>query len=54
MVNHYGAVTLVDFDKAVKTDGCCLYCPDLQMMEALQENMDKNGGRYGYDASLYM
>jgi Pyruvate/2-oxoacid:ferredoxin oxidoreductase delta subunit len=54
MVNHYGAVTLVDFDKAVKTDGCCLYCPDLQMMEALQENMDKNGGRYGYDASLCM
>lgn len=52
MVNPCEVVTLVDFDKAVKTDRCRLYCPDLHMIEALQEDMDRDGGGYGYDASL--
>ncbi|KAJ7696110.1 kinase-like domain-containing protein [Mycena olivaceomarginata] len=39
MVNHDGAITLVDFDRAVKVDGECRHCPDVEMVEALQERM---------------
>ncbi|KAJ7843538.1 hypothetical protein B0H14DRAFT_2585677 [Mycena olivaceomarginata] len=37
MVNSAGVITLVDFDRAVKVDGDCRYCPDVEMMDVLQE-----------------
>jgi hypothetical protein len=54
MVNSAGAITPVDFDRAVKVDGDCRHCPDAEMMDALQECMCAPEYMDGYDASPYI
>ncbi|KAJ7881836.1 hypothetical protein B0H13DRAFT_1891159 [Mycena leptocephala] len=56
MVNYDGAITLVDFDRAVKVDGDeCRHCPDVELMGALQECMRAPGCLGdGYGTSGYM
>ncbi|KAJ7710952.1 kinase-like domain-containing protein [Mycena rosella] len=51
MVDHHGVIRIVDFDRAVKSGVYCSYCPDLEIIEALQECVD--GHVQGFDTSPY-